>query len=237
MKVHAMLSMPALAGALLGLAGLGQRPADGSVVFRYVADTPANTKAASGTQVPVNVYLQEILSGGSPSVLAANDGVAGVGVAMARTSGAGAAITGATPDTTDFAGPSGQTVTDAAASFVENLDPNATHGIKSGNGPAPVQPLSDVVYLGQFMVTVNSTAAPTTFTVGPKGTTGGNTLDNSGDDLDISGTAGNNEAYTGAADPSVTPFSFTVNAVPEPASLGVLGLGGLALLARRRRMA
>jgi hypothetical protein len=53
--------------------------------------------------------------------------------------------------------------------------------------------------------------------------------------MDTSGAA--NEIGYSTSGISSPGFTITVNAVPEPASLGVLALGGLALLARRRKTA
>ena len=50
----------------------------------------------------------------------------------------------------------------------------------------------------------------------------------------LGNTAGNGSGIGGAYDATFDNFGTTLRAVPEPASLGLLGLGGLALIRRRR---
>ena len=87
------------------------------------------------------------------------------------------------------------------------------------------------VYLGLLRILVGT--GSTTFNVGEYNTTGQNTVTyTNGDDLDLGGPGNTSTVFTPVGT-KVT--SFTINATPEPASLGVLALGSAGLLLRRRR--
>ena len=75
---------------------------------------------------------------------------------------------------------------------------------------------------GAYVLGVSTTAAQAFIARGPDGAYAG-------------GTVVNNGGQTGAAANRDAVFSLTFAAVPEPASLGLLGIGAVGLLARRRR--
>ena len=237
MKVCTTLSIAAvLMVTLLARCVLAQPLSGGYSTFEYLA-SPLGPREAPGTIVTVNVYLDEVDVLGN-SLLENYGGLASAGVGIIRTKGTGATIIGATPDTADFTGPSAQSVFDGMAWFTERVDPNATHGVQTGNGPPPwpEQHGDESVFLGQFTIAVNSTET-TEFDIVPKGTGGGNTLDYKGDDLDITTNQGGVD-YQGAADPRFGHYGFALNLpqFPEPTSLSMLGIATLAVLPRRRRM-
>jgi hypothetical protein len=201
-------------------------------MYQYVADTNQYTAPAAGTTVPVNVFLKEITSGGSPSVLVADNGLFSGGAEVLRTGSGSAVMTGVNLDTVDFTGPSAVNVGGADTTFNVNTGTSDKTGVGFGNsngGAVSTTPANEI-YLGTVLIQAGS------------GTTnyklqaisgGGTTLDFLGNDLDVTSTTP--PVYTGAGDPSVTPFTFSVTAAPEPASLGLLGLGAIGLLARRRK--
>jgi hypothetical protein len=217
-------------------------PANGSVIYQYVADQ-TDVPAAQGATVSVRLFLREILSGGSTSVIGADGGLYSMGVRVDRsTTGlpASPSILTSLTGSSDFP-VSSPTVTAASANIAENIGNNPA-GITRGNtggGASPNTP-ADMVYLGTLSITAGSGAGKTTFSVAARSATGTNTLTNgNGYDLDLTGNSGPNAgspAFTGAAS-NATPatFSVTVAGVPEPTGLGLLGLGATGLLARRRR--
>jgi len=216
--------------ATIGLAG-----ARADVTYRYVTDQ-ANYTGAVGAVVPVQLLLQEVVTGTSQSIIFKDGGLFGAGVMVNSPSGA---LFGSTSTTNDFkispntqgtpngfSGPppglSAPTITDFSpvpavatkAGLIINADvgtgPNFTAG-----GPG-----TRTVLLGTINVKIG--AAPATLTITPYGGTS-NTITQAGTDLDFGTQAVN--GYTGAASNTAGNFSFTVGAViPEPSSMALCGL-------------
>src|SRR5689334_8587780 len=69
-------------------------PLRAAVRYQYITDQPNYTASGPGATVTVSLYLQEVLTGGSTSLIVANHGMGGAGVVDQRVS-----FTGATPTT------------------------------------------------------------------------------------------------------------------------------------------
>jgi hypothetical protein len=210
-----------------------------SVTFSYVGiANPVTVVAGNSTQA--EVYLKEVLTGGSADVLSANNGLGGAGVALSITgsTGTSATITGFSGDAA-FDGQSNPIFTTTTATLTENIGTDDTSG-PEGSTSTVSGVTTRLVPLG--MLSIGTTGAgTTTFSVGAyapvvMGTPliGGNTLDPADNlDYDITSTS---PAYTGV---ETTQTTFTVTAtgasVPEPAAMGMIALGGGLLLNRWRR--
>ena len=218
-------------GAAVAMGAFAAQRASAGVMYQYVADASQYTPAPGAT-VPVNVYLKENTTGGSPSLLVADNGLFSGGAEVLRTGSGPGVMTGVNLDTVDFTGPSAVNVGGADTTFNVNTGTSDTKGVGFGNtnGGAVANTPANEIYLGTVLIQAGS-GGPTSYKLQAV-PGGGTTLDFQGNDLDVSSTA---PAYTGAGDPSVTPFTFTVTPTPEPASLGLLGLGAIGLLARRRK--
>jgi len=227
--------------ATIGFAG-----ARADVTYRYVTDQ-ANYTGAVGAIVPVQLLLQEIVTGTSTSKIFADSGLFGAGVMVNSPSGA---LFGSTATTNDFkispniantpngfSGPTGSapTITDFSpvpavatkAGLIVNADVGTGPQFTSGGAA------TRNILLGTINVKIGST--PTTLTVTPYGGTS-NTITQAGTDLDFGTQAAN--GYTGAATNPLGNFSFTVGAaIPEPSSMALCGLiaSGMSYAGYRRR--
>lgn len=217
----------------LGMAAMPARQANASVEYQYVTSAPTLT-ATPGSTMTIPVFLQETLTGGSTSIINSDGGVAGAGFKMVMDSGT-ATLMSVNPDTTDFQGPTNPSVNGNVAGLQEAIGTSQSSGILTGNtGGGSFGTAPNEVYLGN--VVINPGSGTSSFRITAYDPSGGNTLTNNNlYDLDITQTSA--PAYVGTTDPANSvPNSFTVS-TPEPASISLLGLGALGLLARRRRIA
>jgi len=215
--------------------GLGVvQHAGAAVTYKYVTDKQTYSAPAAGASVTVQLFLQEVLTGGSTSLLAParENGVAGLGLKVTRGAG-NSVLTALNQNGTDFAGPEQHSVTAALINFTEapgNTQPNVLVGNTAG-GTVTNPAANGMIYMGSISITAGSTA--TTFTVASYDTRGGNSLTGKTFyDLDFPQTIPAADAYTGA---SANPTNFTV-VVPEPASFGIIGATVAIGLLRRRRV-
>jgi len=223
-----MLAVAAVAG--LGLA-FGGNQASGSIVYQYVAQQ-GQYSGNPGQVIPVNVYLQESLTGSSQSFIASDGGLSGFGVLATEVSAGGTSALTGIADSPSFGGLHNDVPPDAsgASATMDATIALGSPGVNVGNGGSGIS-IPNAVYLGTLSVTVGP--GSTTFSLGAiDPVNGGNTTTkNNVYDLDLtadnSGLAANTFTPAGAG-------SFTVTASPEPGSLGVLALGGLLALRRRR---
>jgi hypothetical protein len=217
--------------------------AGASVVYSYVTDA-SSYSGSPGSIVPVSIYLQETLTGGSTSTIAAHNGLIGAGAAInigsPVSSSAAQIVSGSFVVPAAFGGGNLADYNQGSGAAANNLEVSDAIGTSQPH----VLPANGLVLLGTVNVTVGS--AMTTFDLtsldkdtingsnSQLGQGNGNTVSQDGTDYDVTQSG----VYTGAND---TPaYTFTVGAtstVPEPASLSVFGIGALGLLFRRRRTA
>jgi len=240
--------LAATAVGVLTLAG----QAHAAVSYSYVTDAGpnGNYNVAPGVTQTVKLYLLETLTGGSPSIISADGGMAGVAMQVNRPAvGGGSALGALTYNITDFSGPS--TPASGPGGVSPAQQPNhlafAETGPLQGASPVPgnsggnaanVKPFA--VFLGTIDVIAGSAAGVTTFTLDriDTGTTGG-----TGDTIttfnnyDLDKLANASPAYAGTA-ASTPSSSFTVTVVPEPTFAGIaMVVGAVGSLIRRRRQA
>lgn len=225
-----------LASVVGTLAGLGVvNEAQAARMYSYVTDS-ASYNATPNQATAVKFYLQELLTGGDTSLINSENGVFGVGLKVVRSGGGPTtpSILGTlAPNNADFGGPGSKNEGAATLAFSIAIAPTATSGVRPGNtaGGTETTP-ANRIFLGTVQMTAGSGPGTTSFSLQPFDNLGGNTLTNTnGYDLDFSST---NPAFTGA---SANPTSFSVNVVPEPAGLGLVGVACVAGLLRRRRSA
>ncbi|MDB5333200.1 MAG: hypothetical protein JWP03_4351 [Phycisphaerales bacterium] len=228
----------AVFSVIAGLGLLCGQQASGSTVYSYIAQQQ-QYGGNPGDVISVNIYLQEQTTGGS--FLATDGGLAQFGVAVNQLSadipGSASKLTAANADTADFTifnGPIENFVDAAGDSGQLGGNINGVlgaPGIEVGNG-GPSVAIGNAVFLGTFSVEVG--LGRTTFSLGAIDPINGGytTTRNIVYDLDTQtdGNANPTNAYTGVG------FRTTTFAIgfPEPSSLGVLALGGLLALRRRR---
>ena len=234
-------------GSFVCLAAGLSAPAGASVIYSYVTDASSYTGNA-GSIVPVNIYLQETLTGSSTSYISANGGVTGAGAALdtrGTTGGSSASIpSGSFTFGPAFGGPHSAYYNQGSGSnleFGEGIAPGASTVMPDATGKILLGTLNVTVGSGKTSYDLTSLGNDTINNSSSAiGQSNGNTTTQNpppfGSDLDVTPASG---AYTGAnASPgdviTVGPAGSTV---PEPASLAVFGVGAMGLLARRRRTA
>lgn len=250
--------LAAAAAGLLGLAGV----AGAATTYSYIAQVQGGSFTPNATNT-LNVYLQEVAPSGSFQA-ASDGGLFGGAVAVVENAGSsGITFTGATTNTSSGP-PSGYQGGLSQSGLATNTSgPNAgawiadalQFGPSTGVAPASTSTNGLGVTTSLYLlgtVTLQLGATPTgSLTIeslfnAPAGQgfhnagTDGNTFTfSNGYDLD-----GNHngdalppgDTIANTADSNPTTMAVTAAApVPEPASLAVFGLGGAALLARRRR--
>jgi PEP-CTERM motif len=239
-------------GSFVCLAAGLSAPAGASVIYSYVTDASSYTGASAGSIVPVNIYLQETLTGSSTSYVSANGGMtgAGAGFNVTGTTGGTAAqfAAGSFTFAPSFGGPQTADYNQGSGNnleFSEGIVPGAATVMPGANGRILLGTLNVTAGSGKTSYiltslnndTINSSAQ---FPNGNSllGQSNGNTTTQNpppfGSDLDLSPSSG---AYTGANASPGDVITVSGSSVPEPASLAVFGVGAMGLLARRRRSA
>jgi PEP-CTERM motif len=225
---------------LAGVLGLGVASgAQGSVAYSYMAQLAPGQTLTPGSSATVNVYLAETDTSGSAEFVVGDGGLYSAGAAFVEQAG-GQGVTVTAVTNNSAAEPAGFSGNDNKGSgtygaYMLDITNNAST-------TPPVTPTSsttvgttrtDLYLLGTVTLAL-STAPNATFNVESihdapapvlDSSSNGNTLTFNGDDLDTAG----GSIGTGA-NGHPTPFAV----VPEPASIGLLSLGALGLLARRR---
>jgi len=215
-----MRRVPTLAGLLgLCLIGLMGTAAQAQRTFDIVSDQGNYTVLPNGTAT-VQVFLRETLAGGSTSLLVQEDGLFSSVVQATRTTSPSnpATITAAARDATNFNDFNDSAV--AAGGAQANV--GGTRSLGSATGTPIITDSATVRRISIGTFTIQGGLIPlqtSTFTIG-----------------DRPGTADTLTFTTGQQlDSLIGSRTFTVSVLPEPASLGLLGLGGMLLLRRRAR--
>lgn len=208
-----------LAGALVVMAFCGHSQAD--VFFIYDLDEP-DYQLEPGQSVDVPIYLAEMAAEAGDSLLAGEGGLFSAGLLVQRTGttlGAPSRLTGLAANTDEFDDhPPTITLADDEAALFEMVLLSETR--TTGAGAEETSEGSGVrrILLGVLTVTAGAAKGEvTTYQV----TT--NTTDDTRTWLSFS-----------LLDADIDSTSFTITVIPEPVTLGLLWLGGLALLRRRR---
>lgn len=196
--------------------------ASAALTYQYVTDQ-ANYDLNPGQSVSVNLYLRESFDGGdSPLLASGGEGLFGAGIQVLRQTGPSdpASITGLTGNTaefddlTTFNNPSLTSFTAGQAKIslaVSTFGDKVTF-TSAGSGYYDLLIGSVTVLAGLVPSEVTS------FDLLDRGTT---------DDV-ITATNLN------VLDPLISQGGFTVTVLPEPAAMGLLSLGAVLLLPRRR---
>jgi hypothetical protein len=224
--------------------GLGGARAD--VIYRYVTDKPSY-EGALGATVPVQLLLQETLTGTSTSKIVADGGVFGAGVILNSPGGAIFGQTIAGVPVNDFKIAPNIALNPAGFGFGNPVGPSQVDqspanknssglivNAEIGQGPLPVGTGNvKTILIGTVNVVVGTN--PTTLTV-TRYTGASNTITMTAADLD-NGTQ-QADGYIGTKNNPLGDFSFTVGQViPEPSSMALCGLiaCGMSYAGYRRR--
>jgi hypothetical protein len=215
-------------------------PAKAAIVYQYVTPLTSYT-TASNVSLAVNIYLDEILSGGSTSLITSDGGLYGAGFSVTQTNNTSSpaltALTGSTTTGAPFANGSYKTGITATNELAGSE--NVANGTTSGPTPTAGLILLGTVTItptsaGTYSFSLANYSAPAktggytqTFGNGPGGSTSLGYFD-----LDPNNTG--TYAYAGAASDPET-FTVTVPGVPEPMALGLISLASMGLLTRPRR--
>jgi len=242
----------AVAGAVALLAG--HRAPGATADFLYEPQTASQSGVTPGTTVNLELFLLANSTNGV-SVINTYDGLLSGGLAMhvASHTGTSSTIASYALDTSEFTGPSQPATITGGMSLQndsESVGTGSLTGITFGNtaGGTVVNPSANhEIYLGTVTLMAGSAGSSTVFDIGENGTfpnnDGGFTLTfnppfalGGSYDLDdeSQGNTGNSVVYTGVEN-SVTTFTLNVaGSVPEPGTLGLLTVGMMLGLRRRR---
>ncbi len=228
--------------ALVALITIGHGTSDAAVEYRYVADYSIYY-GDIGSQVTINLFIQETVTGASQSIIGKDGGIFGAAILVTRINGGDAKIFGTADDkkiTPNVANtPSGfgpnptivnqKPLTVDQTGLIINADTlggNGSDGPNIGGGSGAGV---NKIFIGSLNITVGSNL--TTFVLSNYGL-GLDTITQGGTDLDFDG-----PGYTGASNPVNGLFTFDVAAVPEPSSMALCGLiaCGMSYAGYRRR--
>jgi hypothetical protein len=217
----------------LGLLAPGACRAD--VIYQYVTDQPSYA-AAVGQTVPVNVLLQETVTGGSTSLMSQTSGLFSYAFYAHQTQGAssGESVIQSYTSAAPFSGAGGSST--PATLPPNSFDFNGNQAIPTSSGPIGALVSANVrqVLLGTLLVKVGT---PTTFTLQSALTDPGDAAFAGGDgntftlpgtapyDLDMGGTQTGSAGTVSFKGTDLASLTFTVQpavaGVPEPSSLAV----------------
>lgn len=210
-----------LAGfCLIGLFGTAARAA---VTFDFVTDNNnGNYNVLPSSTVVVQIFLRETLDSGSTSILGPQDGLFSGLVRTIRSvaPSSPANITASSRDGTNFNDFNDSTVDSGNA----GANTGGTRSLGAANGTPIITDSATVRRVSLGTITIQAGVIPlqtTTFNMIDRISTADTLTWTSGTQLDsqiVSRT-----------------FNVTVTNVPEPATLSILGLGGMLLLRRVRR--
>ncbi|HEX8342421.1 MAG TPA: PEP-CTERM sorting domain-containing protein [Tepidisphaeraceae bacterium] len=191
-----------------------------AAAVRYEYATAPTSKSVAAGSVGFDIFLAEILDGNSTSFIASSGGgLDSAAFKIQFVSGGGAKLTGLDYNPAFGSELNTKSVSDFSGTLNESTAQNAP--------PVPVA--NSRVLLGTAIFSAAAGTGPATFRVDLFDGNTGNVF-----------TAGFVSLDADPGDGSFTPLvggkTFTV-AVPEPAGLLLAGVGGVALLTRRRRAA
>jgi hypothetical protein len=192
-------------------------------IFEDPPGALGNLTVTPGATVVVELFL--LADGSEATQLDSEQGLISAGVALARVQATGVG-TLADPDVLGNPAFDDDLFTTVMADLNGGADLDLfldTAAASTGVGPHPVN-ADEAVYLGEVTLHAPLTPGVTTFLVQDNDPQSIGTL--------TWGTSGLDGI---PLDASINPSTFTVTVIPEPATLGLLALGGTALVARRRR--
>jgi hypothetical protein len=203
---------------LIGLVGTSARAA---VSFDFVTDSSNYTVLPNGTAT-VQMYLRETLSAGSASQLTTQMGMSSIGIRALRTTSPTAPATITAAAVEPFYNTFGTNVVSNGGAQAD-INGNASFAVNDALSQIIVDS-STVRRVHYGQLTIQAGLIPlqtTTFTMS---------------DIPPNPGSDDNLTFTGVnIDTLIAARTFTVSVLPEPASMGLLGFGGLILLRRVRR--
>lgn len=207
-----------LAAVGLLMAVVSPRTLQAAVLYDFTTDQSNYTVLPNGTTT-ILVFLRETLTGGSPSTLAAEDGLFSSVARVTRTTSpsAPATITAASRDTTNFNDFNDSAVLSGGTA----ANVGGTRSLSAANGTPVIVDSATVRRVSVGSVTIQAGLTPlqtTTFTV----------ADRPGSTDTLTWTTGQQ------LDGLIQPQTFTVTVIPEPATATVFGAVAAGLLLRRR---
>jgi MYXO-CTERM domain-containing protein len=220
-------------GAVVGV-GVAAPAARATIVYQYVADISSFTGAPGSAVPPINVYLQQTVSGGSSDLLLSRSGLRSAGFSLSRPGNpadGGAYISGVSDQTASGGSFAGGTPFTPVAFPVVSFGNTETVSAAAVTGPlGNLNGSVRTILLATMSLTVGNVVS--TFTLGARDLSNTNTVfftQGADNGLDLDSALGT--PFQGASD---LTFSIIINPTPAPGAAALLALGGL-LATRRRR--